>query len=217
MPQSTTSQTKLNASMQQQSVIQQQLSLQPVTLQQQSDLQVSPEALSLVQKNAVHASTSNLQTEPLSFQQDVYASSQANSQSFSSTISDDLLSELENSADDLEFLSSSSWSDQTSHQFGSRCNQQKSAVPPPPPFLTPPKLQPVEKVMGDHPGNDVATLRELAIALACDAVFGRQELIKNRLSGRKNTGSLDRKKLDYIKTVVHTRRPTMSDVDFEQI
>ena len=29
-------------------------------------------------------------------------------------------------------------------------NQQKSAVPPPSPFLTPPKLQPVEKVMGDH-------------------------------------------------------------------
>ena len=71
--------------------------------------------------------------------------------------------------------------------------------------------------MNDYTGNDIATLRELTIALARDAVFGREELIKNSLSGRKNTGSLDRKKLDYIKTVLHTRWPNMSDVDFEQI
>ena len=51
--------------------------------------------------------------------------------------------------------------------------------------------------MNDHPGNDIATLRELAIALAHDVVFGQEKLIKNSLSGRKNTGSLDRKKLDY--------------------
>ena len=168
-------------------------------------------------------------------------SSHTNSWSFSSALSDDLLSELESSANDLEFLSSTSWpdqkshqtegrfnqqnswpdqtshqtggrfnlqnswSDQTTHQTESRCNQQN---PPPLPFSTPPKLQPVEKVMNDHPGNDVATLRELSIALARDAVFGREELIKNSLSGRKNTGSLDRKKMDY--TVIHTRCPTMS-------
>ena len=46
--------------------------------------------------------------------------------------------------------------------------------------MTPPKLNPVEKVMNDHMGN---------------AVFGREELIKNSLSGRKNTGSLNQKKL----------------------
>ena len=85
-------------------------------------------------------------------------------------------------------------------------------------FNSIPKLQPVEKVMNDHPGNDVATLRELAIALACDAVFGREELIKNSFSVRKNIRGLDRKKLDYIKTVIHTRHPTMSDIiDFEQV
>ena len=65
-------------------------------------------------------------------------------------------------------------------------------------FLTPPKLQPVEKVMNDHRGNDIATLKELAIALVRDVVFGREELIKNSLSVRKNTRRLDRKTLDYI-------------------
>ena len=71
--------------------------------------------------------------------------------------------------------------------------------------------------MNDHPGTDVATLRELAKALARDAIFGRDELIKCSLSGRKNTESLDKKKLDYIKTVVHSQHPSMSDVDFEHI
>ena len=125
-------------------------------------------ALSSAQNNAL---SSNVQMEPLSFQQDPYASSQANNQSFS----DDLLSELENSADDLDLLSSSSsWPDQAFQQIESslRYHQQKSLILPPPPFSTPPKLQPVEKVMSEHPGNDVATIRELAIALARDAVFG---------------------------------------------
>ena len=248
MPQSATSQAKQNSSLQPQQHHQSQQ--QPIAPQQQLDLTISSETAPSAQNNVVPASNSNLQAEPLSFQQDFYASSQANSQSFSSAISDDLLSELENSADDLEFLSSTSWPDQTTQQFGSRFNQQNSwpeqsshqtrsrfnqqnlwpdqpshqvesrysqQIPPPLPFSTLPKLEPVEKVMNDHPGNDVATLRELAIALARDAVFGREELIKNSLSGRKNTGSLDRKKLDYIKTVVHTRRPTMSDIDFEQV
>ena len=46
---------------------------------------------------------------------------------------------------------------------------------PIPPFPTSPKLQPVGKVMGDQPGNDVATLRDLAIAFARDADFGQEE------------------------------------------
>ena len=83
--------------------------------------------------------------------------------------------------------------------------------------MTSPKLKPVEKVINDYTGNVVTILRELAIALARDAVFGREELIKNSLSGSKNTGSLNRKKLDYTKTVLHTRRPNISDVDFEKI
>ena len=169
------------------------------------DLTISSETAPSAQNNVVPASNSNLQAEPLSFQQDFYASLQAHSQSFSSTLSDNLLSELENSTKDLEFLSLTSWPDQTTQQFGSRFNQQNSwpeqsshqtisrfnqqnswpdqtshqmesrysqQIPPPMPFSTPPKLQPVEKVMNDHPRNDVATLRELAIVLACDAVFG---------------------------------------------
>ena len=206
LPQSATSQAKQNSSLQPQQHRQSQHSIQqPIAPQQQLDLTISSETAPSAQNNVVPASNSNLQAEPLSFQQDFYASSQANSQSFSSTISDDLLSELENSADDLEFLSSTSWPDQTTQQFGNRFNQQNSwpeqsshqtrsrfnqqnswpdqtshqmesrcsqQIPPPLPFSTPPKLQPVEKVMNDNPGNDVATLRELAIALARDAVFG---------------------------------------------
>ena len=94
---------------------------------------------------------------------------------------------LENNTNDLDFWSSFSWPE----------NQQKQA-PPPLPFSTAPKLQPIEKVLNDHPGNDVAKLRELAIALARDAIFGKDELIQCSLSGRKNTGSLNKKKLDYI-------------------
>ena len=222
LSQSATSQAKQNALLQPQKHQQSQHSIQqPTAPQQQLDLTILPESASSTQSNVVNAL--NSQAEPMSFQQDLYASSQANSQSCSSALSDDLLSELENSTDDLEFLSSTSWPDQgrfnqqnswpdqtshqnegrfnqqnswpdqtphqtegifnlqspwpnqTTHQAESRCSQQN---PPPLPFSTPPKLQPVEKVMNDHPGNDVATLRELAIALVRDAVFGREELIK---------------------------------------
>jgi len=69
--------------------------------------------------------------------------------------------------------------DEASQQIGSRHYKQKSVIPPPLPFVTPPKLDPVKKVMNDRVGN---------------AVFGREELIKNSLSGRKNTGSLNNQK-----------------------
>ena len=47
-----------------------------------------------------------------------------------------------------------------------------------PPFDTPPKLLPVERVMMDYPGTDVASLRRLTTALARDAIFGREALSK---------------------------------------
>lgn len=87
--------------------------------QQQSDLQISSEAMPSAQKMWYLLQL----TIPLSLQEDLYAGSQANTQSFSSATSDDLLSELENSAEDLDFLSSSSWSDQTSHQIESTTNR----------------------------------------------------------------------------------------------
>lgn len=58
---------------------------------------------------------------------------------------------------------------------------------PPPPFSTPPKLHSVEYVMKSQSGTDVASLRLLTTALARDAIFGREELTKKSLSGRKNT------------------------------
>jgi len=69
---------------------------------------------------------------------------------------------------------------------------------PPPPFPSPPKLLPVSEVLKEHPGTNVASLRELTIALAKDSIFGREELCRCSLSGCKNTASLDVKKLDYI-------------------
>ena len=61
---------------------------------------------------------------------------------------------------------------------------------PPPPVSTPPKLLPVEYVMNNNPGSDLASLRLLTTALARDAIFGREELANKSLSGRKNTGVL---------------------------
>ena len=73
---------------------------------------------------------------------------------------------------------------------------------PPPPFATPPKLQPVEQVMNNYSGCDVASLRTLTTALARDAIFGREELSRSSLSGRKNTDILSLVKQEYIKTLV---------------
>ena len=47
--------------------------------------------------------------------------------------------------------------------------------------------------MYEHPGSDVAKHSELAIALAQDAIFDKDELIRSSLGGRKNTGTLDKK------------------------
>ena len=43
---------------------------------------------------------------------------------------------------------------------------------PPPPFSTPPKLVPVEEVMKDYPGSDVATLRRLTYTAKIDHCTG---------------------------------------------
>ena len=89
-------------------------------------------------------------------------------------------------------------------------------VPPlPPPFNTPPKLRAVEEVMKDHQGTDVNSLRRLATAIAREAIFGKKELQNSSLSGKNRTGILDKNKLDYIKNVVRSRVPTMSELEFE--
>jgi len=91
---------------------------------------------------------------------------------------------------------------------------------PPPPFSTPPKLVPVDQVMKNYPGESVSALRKLAGALARDAIFGREELRRSSLrgGGKNNTGSLDKEKLQYIKSAVRTRLPTdTSPVLFEAI
>ena len=97
--------------------------------------------------------------------------------------------------------------------------QSPSAVEkiPLPSFTTPPKLRPIERVMRDNPGKDVATLRTLTTALAREAIFGKEELAKRSLSGRNNTAILDKEKLEYIKTLVHTRIPEKSKLEFESI
>ena len=86
-----------------------------------------------------------------------------------------------------------------------------------PPFPTPTKLVPVEQVLQDNPGASVANLRTLSIALARDAIFGKEEMIQKSLSGRKGTMSLDSKKLDYIKAVVKARVPKITPVEFEYV
>ena len=75
----------------------------------------------------------------------------------------------------------------------------------------------VQDVLADHPGTGIANLRNLAISLAKDAIFGKDEMMRCSLSGRKNTASLDAKKLQYIKTIIHSRVPRMSDAEFESL
>ena len=67
--------------------------------------------------------------------------------------------------------------------------------------------------MNDHPGTDV----QLAIALARDAIFRKDQIVKCSLSGRKQTGMLDQEKLNYIKMAVHSRVPNKSAVEFEHL
>ena len=86
-----------------------------------------------------------------------------------------------------------------------------------PPFTTPPKLKSIEEVLADNPGNSVANLTNLALSLARDAIFGKDEMAKLSLSGRKNTCSFDKKKMEYIKTVVRSKVPNMSEGEFNGI
>ena len=117
--------------------------------------------------------------------------------------------------------SQASFSNSCSQPFNPLTPPQKNEPVPasllPPPFSTPPKLLPVDEVMRDHPGNDIFTLRRLTTALARDAIFGKQALGRSSLSGKNNTGCLEKRKLEYIKALVRSRVPTMSDVTFEAI
>ena len=71
--------------------------------------------------------------------------------------------------------------------------------------------------MRDYTGTDVARLWLLTIALARDAIFGREEMAAKSLSGRKKTGVLSKQKLDYIKTLVCSRVSHKSNIEFEHI
>jgi hypothetical protein len=84
---------------------------------------------------------------------------------------------------------------------------------PQPPFKTPPKLRTVEQVMRNYSGTDLFALRKLTTALAREAIFGRKALVKLSLSGRSDSELPDP---HYIKTLVHSRVPNKSDVDFEE-
>ena len=94
------------------------------------------------------------------------------------------------------------------------CNEKQIT---PLPFSTPTKLDSVETVLQDNPGSSVTSLRTLSVALARDAIFGKDEMIQKSLSGRKGTMSLDPKKLEYIKLVVKSRVPKMTPVEFEYV
>ena len=63
--------------------------------------------------------------------------------------------------------------------------------------------------MRDYPGHDVASLHRLTTALAREASFGREALCRSSLSGKNNTGLLEKEKVDYIKAVVRSQVPTM--------
>ena len=93
--------------------------------------------------------------------------------------------------------------------------QQSTSAIPPPPFNTPPKLRAVEEVMRDIPGTDIASLRRLATALAREAIFGKKELQHSSLTGKNRTGSLDKSKLDYIKSILKSRVPNMRELEFD--
>ena len=71
--------------------------------------------------------------------------------------------------------------------------------------------------MNNNPGADRVSLRAITTALARDAIFGREEPIKSSLSWRKNTGTLPGEKLNYIKTLVQSRVPNKTQVEFEYI
>ena len=70
--------------------------------------------------------------------------------------------------------------------------------------------------MNNNIGTDLTSLRRLTTALAREAIFGTDELIKHSLTGRCDTLKLDGEKVNYIKTLVRTRVPNKSKVEFEE-
>ena len=70
--------------------------------------------------------------------------------------------------------------------------------------------------MNNNKGTDLTSLRRLTTALAREAIFGTDELIKHSLTGRCDTLKLDGEKVNYIKTLVRTRVPNKSKVEFEE-
>ena len=66
---------------------------------------------------------------------------------------------------------------------------------------------------------DMAALRRLAGALARDAIFGKDELCASSLKGgrKSKTKSLNKEKLDNLKTVICTRVTKVSPLEFEAI
>ncbi len=72
---------------------------------------------------------------------------------------------------------------------------------PPPHFTMPEKLLLVEYVLREFPSTNTASPRLLAVALARDAIFEREEMATKSLSVRKKpglNGPLDPEKLEYI-------------------
>ena len=78
---------------------------------------------------------------------------------------------------------------------------------------------PVEEVMNEYSGEQVSQLRKLASALACNSIFGKDALRAGSLRGgrQSKTQSLNKVKLNYIKTVIRTRVPNLSPIEFEAI
>ncbi len=105
--------------------------------------------------------------------------------------------------------------------FSSSVASSRSVSPsqtiPPISFSTPPKLKTVEQVMNENTGTDAASLRRLTTALAREAIFGKEEMARKSLTGRNSTGELDREKVDYIRTLVHSRVPKKQNVEFESM
>ena len=65
----------------------------------------------------------------------------------------------------------------------------------------------------------MASLRLLAVSLARDAIFGREEWAKTCLSGRRGSEltKANQQKMDYIKALVFSRVPNKSKIELEFI
>ena len=57
--------------------------------------------------------------------------------------------------------------------------------------------------MASCTGTDIASLKALTRELAREAVFGKDVLSRNSLSGQRGTGTLDQGKMDYIKSPMY--------------